>query len=601
MTVLAVICIYAVRLQDEARQLATFRSIGITKRQLCLMLLYETLCLGVPALLLGVAGGFAGTWLVLRLAVYSGSAPVRVAFPAGPLAAAAGLWLLGIAAARLAVFLAALRTPLTGRLHIARKQARRNRLLRQGLIVILAALLGASVIFTALESLAPHAMMDTWGSYPDYTVSGDPEDIREASFREELERAAGTVRQIPGVKYAWMFGELEMELTFDGMEDVELANDYRDGEKGMIWDFAHPEETMVIRLLVVHRGDWAGTVDFEAAGLDGDRFDAGEVVLVNFPVTRGRDGFLMGAKQTARTYKTCGISAGDTIHVALACAGVEADAEVGGIQLMTPSMPDRMLSSMVSPYTVICSEAFFEKLENQLTSGETFAQYYRADETNSIYYGSDGPYGYERAYVDADRNADYLSTDAVLAEFCAREGFRLSNSREEYQAHTQEYLQRLILLFTGGGCAVLVLLLILWNSLAMEAEQRRHDCGVLQAIGLSRRQLGLRQTGIALGRGLLAAALGWLSWLGAAAYSAAARHAELLLRYADAPEDWPNGVPSVWEMFREDVLGVLTIYGHPALIPLLTAIILAAVLLLSWLAQRRLFRDDLMAKLRDEH
>ncbi len=600
-TVLAVICIYAVLLQDEARHLATFRSIGITKRQLCLMLLYETLCLGVPALLLGMAGGFAGTWLVLRLAVYSGSAPIRVVFPARALVAAAALWLLGILAARLAVFLAALRTPLIGRLHIPRRQARRNHLLRQALIIVLAGLLSAAVIFTALEALAPHSMMDTWDSYPDYTVSGTPEDIQKAGFREELTQAADTIRQIPGVQHAWVYGELEMELTFDGMERVDLARDYQGGRKGMTWAFPHPKGTLVTHLLVIRRGDWTGTIDFAAAGVDGDRFDAGEVVLMSFPVTRSGDGFLVSARQTAKLYDNSGISPGDTIHLSLARAGAETDAEVDGIQRMTPDMPNRMLSSMVSPYTVICSQAFFEKLEDQLAPGETFAKYYRTDEAGRIYFNDDGPYGYERVYVDADRNADYLSTDAVLAELCAREGFRLSNDREEYHAHAQEYLQRLILLFTGGGCAVLVLLLILWNSLTMEAEQRRHACGILQAIGLSRRQLGLRQTGIALGRGLLAAALGWLSWLGTAAYSAAARHGEILLQYADTPEDWPNGVPSMWEMVQEDVLRVLTVYGHPALIPLLSAGIVAAVLVLSWLAQRRLFRDDLMVKLRDEH
>lgn len=84
-------------------------------------------------------------------------------------------------------------------------------------------------------------------------------------------------------------------------------------------------------------------------------------------------------------------------------------------------------------------------------------------------------------------------------------------------------------------------------------------------------------------------------------YSAAVRHAGILQQYADTPEDWPNGVPSMWEMVQEDVLRVLTIYGRPALIPLLSAAIAAAVLALSWLAQRRLYRDDLMDKLRDEH
>lgn len=253
-TVLAVVCIYAVLLQNEARHLATFRSIGITKRQLCQMLLYETMCLGVPALLLGAAGGLASTWLVLRLAVYSGSAPIQVVFPAGPLAAVAGLWLLSIAAARLAVFWTALRTPLTGRLHIARRQARRNRLLRQGLILVLAALLSTAVIFTALEALTPLSMMDTWESYPDYTVSGTPEDIRAADFTENLHRAADTIRQIPGVQHAWPYRELEVELSFDGMEDSDLARDYQEAKKGVTWAFPHPKGTLVTHLPMIQRG-----------------------------------------------------------------------------------------------------------------------------------------------------------------------------------------------------------------------------------------------------------------------------------------------------------------------------------------------------------
>lgn len=574
MTVLAVICIYAVRLQDEARQLAVFRSIGVTKRQLCLMLLYETLCLGAPALVLGVIGGFAGTWLVLRLAVYSGSAPIRVIFPAKLLAAAAGLWLLGIIAARLAVFLAALRTPLIGRLHIARKQARRNSLLRRVLIAALSSLLSAAVIFTVVESLGPNYLIRTWDSYPDYKVAGKDDD----TVPKEV---AAALRQIPGVKYAWGYGELDIELAFDGMEDVQLARDYREQRAAIGNRRAHPEGSLVTWLFVVQPGAWTGTIDFQAAGVDMERFVAGDTVLVSFPVDEARTGFAYYTTND-RTYTDCGISVGDTIHLALASAGVETDVEVGGIQYMPPSMPYRTLASMSSPYAVVCSEAFLQKLTDQLEAGQVFSRYYRSGE----------PYGYERIQVHADLNADYLSTDAILAEFCAREGLRLSSDREAYHAHVQENLQRLILLWSGGGCAALVLVLILWNTLAMEAEHQRRNYGILQAIGLSRRQLLWRQLGTALGRGLLGTALGWLGYVGYLAYTGA-------MYLSQAPEESLTAA-GVAEYAAESLGNDFMSLGHPALALILTALCAALVLLLSWLTQRRLLRDDLIEKIRNE-
>lgn len=64
---LAILCAYAVKLQRQVRQLALFRSLGATRWQLGRILLYETLCLCVPAMLLGVAAGWLGIWAVLRL------------------------------------------------------------------------------------------------------------------------------------------------------------------------------------------------------------------------------------------------------------------------------------------------------------------------------------------------------------------------------------------------------------------------------------------------------------------------------------------------------------------------------------------------------
>ena len=80
-TMLSIICIHVIRFQDEARQMSVFRSIGVTRHQLCRMLFYETLCLALPAIVLGVGAAYLGIWVLLRLAVYSGSAPIRFSLP----------------------------------------------------------------------------------------------------------------------------------------------------------------------------------------------------------------------------------------------------------------------------------------------------------------------------------------------------------------------------------------------------------------------------------------------------------------------------------------------------------------------------------------
>ena len=86
MTVIAVVCIYAVQLRKQVRGIALFRSIGITKRQLRLLLTFETLILCLPALGAGTLLGTIITKLILKLFVYAKSAPVQVDVPLSQLA-----------------------------------------------------------------------------------------------------------------------------------------------------------------------------------------------------------------------------------------------------------------------------------------------------------------------------------------------------------------------------------------------------------------------------------------------------------------------------------------------------------------------------------
>ena len=620
---LAVVCIYVIRMQDEARQLAIFRSIGVTRRQLCVMLLYETLLLGVPAMILGAGAGALGTWAFLRLTVYSGSVTVYAVVPPVLLTAMAALWIIGVLTARLAVFLVALRAPLTGRFHIARKKAKRHNDLRRVLIAALSVLLCTAVIFTVMESLLPVRMIQYVNSLCDYAVTKDalyyPGQFRLFPVKEAGSKkinykvqynnldatipteAAIPIRQIPGVDRAWGFGQEWVRLEFDGMDDIPMTaackkvdhelDEMQPGYPGMdmfpIGTGPYDPDAMAVPLLIVDEGEWEGLIDFD---IDPEKFGAGEAVLMSFPLNEN------GKFRTDYSYieegefEETGLSAGDVIRVTVGTQQVynTVEAEVGGIVAYPADAHTEELPALGEPYTVICSGAFVERLLDSLGPGVAW---------NTFRQGT--PYGYEAIYVYADQTADYLSTDTVLAEYCAREGLTLyADLRPLTQTTAQQYTQRFILIFSGGFCVTLVVLLILWNALSMEAERKKRNIGIQQALGMSRRQVNRRQLGIAALRSALGIVIGWLIYGG--------YWLIFVLGGCEMTKRTSNSALSTWAYLRQmDIENQVYALTHRAnnwpVILLLTVLCLTLILAVSHLARRRLTREDLMAKLRDEH
>lgn len=614
-TLLSVICIYAIRLQDEARQLATFRSIGITKRQLRLMLLYETLCLGVPALLLGAGVGALGTWALLRLTVFSNATAVLISVPLGLLAAAAGLWLLGVVAVRMAVFFAALRAPLTGRFHIPRKKARRYRNLRRVLIGCLSALLSTTVMFTVLESFEPYYNTSQWSTANDYwiTPSGqygyggwiglnamaaaeglwsDEYYFNDATVPKEV---VAPLKQIPGVSAVRGLSTGAVRLSFTGMEDIPLANDvmqYRRSLYGMDPVYGtylpfgtgpyDPEGFFVDLLVVDADDDWEGYINF----YDKTRFQAGDMVLMAFPVDSNGKLLSRSFDGGAERYSQTGLSVGDTVTVTIGTPAVytETELQVGGFIYITEAQSFRGGVGIDDAYTVVCSEACVAKMLDRLGPGQRWNVFYQGQANGS-----------EVVNVYVNSNAEYLSTDAAIAELCARQKLELGSIREYKLAMVQEHSQTLILVLAGGCCIALVLLLILGNTLAMEAERQKRNYGILQALGMSQKQLKRKQFKTALLRGALAAFVGWLAYGGYCVYAVLKQQEALLSDTAYV------GPSSFEELFTQKLSSLFQAYGNWTTPLLLTAACIALVLLVSWIAKRRLFREDLMTKLRDEH
>ena len=58
------------QMQKQIRQIALFRSIGVTKRQLRQMQIFEMLFICIPSVALGILFGAGGTWLLLRTALF---------------------------------------------------------------------------------------------------------------------------------------------------------------------------------------------------------------------------------------------------------------------------------------------------------------------------------------------------------------------------------------------------------------------------------------------------------------------------------------------------------------------------------------------------
>ncbi|MCD7784144.1 MAG: hypothetical protein LUH18_00950 [Oscillospiraceae bacterium] len=107
--------------------------------------------------------------------------------------------------------------------------------------------------------------------------------------------------------------------------------------------------------------------------------------------------------------------------------------------------------------------------------------------------------GYIEAYVFTDMNAGDLSADVamtnILKQLCYKDAiggstnyFQLYNQREINYANAQVYQQSLIMIVVSGVCIALVVLLILVSTLRLETESEKRRYGILQAIGMSRRQ-----------------------------------------------------------------------------------------------------------------
>ena len=611
-TLLAILCVYAVQLQRQVRQLALFRSLGATRWQLGRILLYETLCLCVPAMLLGAAAGWLGTWAVLRLLMFAGGTSVQVVIPWQLVIPLLLVWTLAVFGVRLFILCLALREPLTGRVAMGGRKARRYRRLRAHLVSLLSTLLGVVVLFAGVELIRHTSWLDYCAAQPSYEISMP----RNYSFPYRPETTPSMITEerlaqfleIPGITKTDARLTLLALPDFEGIEEISRFNE---DERNL--DYSRNRELepwvcgeMGVYVYALPEENWADYLDLEALGVDIDAFRAGEQVVLSFPADAGGDYIFYRWRNAApgewvwarQSVTDIGIEAGD--QLALEIYGFyesrpaaddpgepfkRVETTVGGIFLLDPLEFDTEEWTIQGrfPYSVWCSEEFARKLLSDLPPGYLIDDYFTGSE-----------FGYMDAELYTDETADYLSTDKAVAALAKEFGLASSGSatRETNEANRQEELQAVLMLASGGGCLALVFFLILTNTLAGEAEQERRRYGILQALGMSRRQMGAELLRTALLRGLLAAAAGW-AVLGA--YVLGSAYGLKRMRIANQMID------TSWSASLRDTLLNYSAAGLDLRLALLltlgVVVLVAAVTLLS---KRRLFRENLMTKLREE-
>lgn len=453
-TMIAVLCVYIMQISSEIQSFAVLRSIGITKPQMALLLLMETLILMLPAILLGIPCGAGLTRLALRLMLYSGSVTIQVAIPYDTLLAVIGLWVAAVLISRLIMFIVTVHTPLTGRMQMQSGKSRRVKRLRSTLIVLLLSAFGAVTIYTAMESIRPNYLREYWSLCPAYTIW---EDATVSVTKTNL------IKQVPGVARVDGFGEMEIGLSFDGMEEQ------------TVWIYAIDEE------------GWTETFDFSQIK---EAFHNGELVILCFPESSDEEYILPKNQITLKVYSNSGEY----------LAKSETDAFI--MQVPEKAM-NRALAGLWEPYTIFCSESFLKQLLASMEEGQRWDKYIAGEE-----------FGYDRVYVGVDLNSDYLSTDVAMADLCKENELSFDNRRQQFQALVQENVQTLILLYSAGICIALVVLLILASALSLEAEQEKRQFGILRAIGMSKQQMRRKIFTNALMRSLTAVFLGWVLYGG---------------------------------------------------------------------------------------
>lgn len=465
-SVIAVICVYLLQLQEQMRSIALFRSIGGTKIQLIKILFYETLCILLPCIVIGVPTGVFALWLLFKFFVKISFAKFYISIPTVKFCAVALLWFAVVFLCRAFLLFFAMRQPLVGRVQMSEKGKRWQKRGQECLTVLLAGIFSAGLLFTILESFPEMDERKRLESMYSYSIAAGDENIGETGQM--------LFEKVPGVERIVPYGKTTAELTFSGMEHCALADAGRKnreehqpymqekvGKDGNVEKIPFPDG-IGVHVTGVSEKQIAEFMDSLPPDFDFQKFISGEQACIVFYTDVNRKILFEG-----KNYKETGIQSGDQLCLKFYD---RESAEETGKYFVEATAPVTMvwqtqkewIGNPTSAYNVFVSEAFLRKAKKRSVTD---------------------------IKIHTAANASYLSTDYVVADIAGRYGARMENERERNSAEIAEHTQKLLSLVSAGVCMCLTLLLILWDLITLSAQKNSRSYGILQALGMSKRSM----------------------------------------------------------------------------------------------------------------
>lgn len=584
---IAVVCIYSVRIKKQIQQIALFRSIGITKKQLRILIFYETICLALPAIIVGFFCGCAETWLALRF--LSGmNERIIIKVPYQVLGVLFFLLIMEIVVIRSLVLQIALRQPLTGRMSLNGKKIRRHKKIHKILYASFSAVICAVSFFTVFQSIEVYEVKKSRQRMPDYrfySVSWEDKKVSEQDLKE--------IREIPGIRELHGWGGIQINMKFPDMETCELNKELKLSTSFLK---KQEEEGIACSLYGIREDDWDYYLDFEKLSIDREAFRTGEEIVVLFSVNTYGEVAVNG-----KNYKDVGIEKGDEIQCDIYGSPFEKDSagnvspaaktekmftfqtRVGEVlKIVDEEITNPLQFFATAPYTVLCSSDALSGILGEIPEGNCVFPYETGKE-----------FGYSQGEMYASENAGFLSTDVIAADIFGKNHVPVESVREENTVIRQDLQNKLILYTAGGGTVILIAFLMLWNMLSLAAEDEKRKTGILMAIGLSERQIGKRILTEALTLAVVSVLAGFLLFGGYLyLYSWLELHSEIVLYQETGKNIW-NILMAQIEGYR--VAGIR--FSHLLLISLLSG---GSTALVYYRTKRILMKTDVSKLIREE-
>lgn len=565
-TVCAVCQICFTQIRRRLRRIVLLKSVGAETGQIARMLGWEFIYIWSAALVVGTALGLGGAWAATEALSQSRGKDVLLTIQPTVLTAALLAGTAALALGMCVPMVMAVGVPLTGRavrkkplpppkketvqdfFHVTLRGYATKKGRMVGSFALCAFMMTILVLclFLGFRFLGEYRETVERDNKPDYLLRAPfAMSIRQrGEYLQELEELG-----ICGEIQSYFVGEDIIRLHRSAWEDSPLvtaaAGDTEDSQA----------ESYPVNLYGIRSSD-ALFADYSAAAtvgsLNAEAFDAGEQVLLMIPLYRDTgkaNGEALAAasgwgrlavsgidtsyyKEYDGIYsRDTAVQVGDTLEMGTTTytfteedysAGTQnARVTVGAILYYFPEEGIWPVSGSREGYQIVTSLSLIKQLIPQagLTRGLSAIRAARvqAKTMSSI----DKSYGFTDFYLNAGEGLDLDEVDTTLLIYARNHYMDIEVYHESSEKILQDALNNVLLVCLLGLTAVLLALMIFFNTVTSDLEQERSRLGILQSLGVSNRQLILRQ--LCLGLVSSAFALGianLLLWGGVVLYAA---------------------------------------------------------------------------------